>query len=221
MIVLYQPFQNPHYPSKIANTLASLVKGRWIDGKPQTVALLHFYLRYIHLFYATNFSPSRRRDCLITISHLHQPSQTHTIPLAFRRGGACPSRCIEPLHPHNLLKAHPSSRLAQSPLPPLSKGGGLTASHKLSLCCILIATHPPFLFTKLFCRQDRGIATPLLLKPHYPLICTITLAFRRVSVCVCLYGFVFALSLSLFVGEELAPPVAHNTAIPTTIAKGQ
>ena len=30
-----------------------------------------------------------------------------------------------------------------------------------------------------------------------------------------------ALSLSLFVGEELAPPVAHNTAIPTTIAKGQ
>ena len=32
---------NPHYPSKIANTLASLVKGRWIDGKAQTVALLH------------------------------------------------------------------------------------------------------------------------------------------------------------------------------------
>ena len=39
---------NPHYPSKIANTLAllctitlaSLVKGRWIDGKAQTVALL-------------------------------------------------------------------------------------------------------------------------------------------------------------------------------------
>ena len=30
----------PHYPSKIANTLASLVKGRWIDGKAQTVALL-------------------------------------------------------------------------------------------------------------------------------------------------------------------------------------
>ena len=38
----HQPFQKPHYPSKIANTLASLVKGRWIDGKAQTVALLHF-----------------------------------------------------------------------------------------------------------------------------------------------------------------------------------
>ena len=29
-------------------------------------------------------------------------------------------------------------------LPPLSKGGGLTASHKLSLCCVLLAIHPPF-----------------------------------------------------------------------------
>ena len=39
----------------------------------------------------------------------------------------------------------------------------------------------------------------------YALICfrirTILLAFRRVSVCVCLYSFVFALSLSLFVGR--------------------
>ena len=59
----------------------------------------------------------------------------------------------------------------------------------------------------------------------YALICfrirTILLAFRRVSVCVSLYGFVFALSLPLFVGEELAPPVAHNTAITTTVAKSQ
>ncbi len=31
----------PHYPSPRAK-LASLVKGRWIDGKPQTVALLRF-----------------------------------------------------------------------------------------------------------------------------------------------------------------------------------
>jgi len=47
-------------------------------------------------------------------------------------------------------------------LPPLSKGGGLTARHKLSLCCILLAIRPSFLFTKLFCRQDGGIAAP----PH-------------------------------------------------------
>ena len=43
-------------------------------------------------------------------------------------------------------------------LPPLSKGGGLTARHKLFLCCVLLAIYPPFLFTKLFCRQDGGIA---------------------------------------------------------------
>ena len=59
----------------------------------------------------------------------------------------------------------------------------------------------------------------------YALICfrirTILLAFRRVSVCVSLYGFVFALSLPLFVGAELAPPVAPNTAITTTVAKSQ
>ena len=37
----HQPFQKPHYllPS---TKLASLVKGRWIDGKAQTVALLRF-----------------------------------------------------------------------------------------------------------------------------------------------------------------------------------
>ena len=130
--------------------------------------------------------------------------------------------------------------LSTTSLPPLSKGGGLTARHKLLLCCVLLATRPPFLFTKLFCRQDGGIAlhpptspstqpsqkdnNPSLsttsLPPlpkvsfcrpkkfgqlpegllYHPSPRTITLAFRRVRVCVCLYGFVFALSLSLFVG---------------------
>ena len=46
---------------------------------------------------------------------LHQPFQNCTIP--------------RPAPPH---------------LPPLSKGGGLTAKHKLLLCCVLLATRPPF-----------------------------------------------------------------------------
>ena len=33
---------HPHYPLPRTTTLASLVKGRWLDGKPQTVALLRF-----------------------------------------------------------------------------------------------------------------------------------------------------------------------------------
>ena len=49
------------------NILASLVKWRWIDGKAQTVALLHFYLRYIRLFNLSTFLPSRRRDCYTTL----------------------------------------------------------------------------------------------------------------------------------------------------------
>ena len=70
-----QPLQKDNNPSPRTTTLASLVKGRWIDGKPQTVALLHFCLRYIHLFDLSNFSPSRRRDCHTTI-----PSLAQTLP---------------------------------------------------------------------------------------------------------------------------------------------
>ena len=75
----------PHYPSPCTTTLASLVKGRWLDGKAQTVALLHFCLRYIRLFYSPNFLPSRRRDCFMptnlsiptTFSKALPPFATH------------------------------------------------------------------------------------------------------------------------------------------------
>ena len=68
---------NPHYPSKIADTLASLVKGRWLDGTTQTVALLRFNCDTPAFFIHQTFLPSRRRDCL---------------------------SCIDPLHPHNHCK---------------------------------------------------------------------------------------------------------------------
>ena len=58
-----QTLPKPHYPSKIANTLASLVKGRWIDGKAQTVALLLSACDMPTLFILQTFLPSRRRDC--------------------------------------------------------------------------------------------------------------------------------------------------------------
>ena len=68
------------------------------------------------------------------------------------------SRCTEPFHPHNLLKSTSTASPRTTFLPPLSKGGGLTARHKLLLCCFLIAICSPFLYCKLFCRQDGGIA---------------------------------------------------------------
>ena len=67
----------PHYPSPCTTTLASLVKGRWLDGKAQTVALLRPACDMSVLFILQTFLPSRRRDCL---------------------------SCIDPLHPHNHCK---------------------------------------------------------------------------------------------------------------------
>ena len=100
--------------------LASLVKGRWIDGKAQTVALLRFNCDTPAFSIYQTFLPSRRRDC-------------H----------------IESLHSHSLCKIATAPR----PAPTL---------------------------------QNR----------------TIPLTFRTAIVCVCLYGFAFELSLSLFVGER-------------------
>ena len=72
-----QPSQKDNNPSPCTTTLASLVKGRWIDGKAQTVALLLFTCDMSALFILQTFLPSRRRDCL---------------------------SCIDPLHPHNHYK---------------------------------------------------------------------------------------------------------------------
>ena len=44
-----------NYPFEKHYILASLVKGRWIDGKAQTVALLRLLAAYPP-FYAANFS---------------------------------------------------------------------------------------------------------------------------------------------------------------------
>ncbi len=55
----------PHHPSKTTNTLASLVKGRWIDGKAQAFILLLSACATSAFFIHQTFLPSRRRDCYI------------------------------------------------------------------------------------------------------------------------------------------------------------
>ena len=76
-----------------------------------------------------------------------------------------------------------------------------------ALILLLSACDMPTIFMlQIFCRQDGGIASPPPFAPHQPFQNrTITLAFRSVSVYVCLYGFTFALSPSLFVGEWACP----------------
>ena len=67
----------PHYPLLCTTTLASLVKGRWLDGTTQTVALLRFNCDTPAFFIHQTFLPSRRRDCLLqTVSALPSPSLT-------------------------------------------------------------------------------------------------------------------------------------------------
>ena len=117
----------------------------------------------------------------------HQPFHNRTIPLAFRRGGARSSCCIDPLHFYNLCKrtlitclarpsrcteyCHPHNHCKRTiiprpapPLPPLSKGGGLTARHKLSLSCVLLATRPPLYSLNFYAVKTEG-----LLYVHQPL----------------------------------------------------
>ena len=91
----------PHYSLKIANTLASLVKGRWIDDKAQTVALLLSACDMPTLFIMQTFLPSRRRDCSAIF---------HSEP--------------------TLPKPHYPLKIANTLASPRKRGGGLTARHK-------------------------------------------------------------------------------------------
>ena len=124
-----QSSQKYNHPLLRTIALASLVKGRWIDGKAHTVALLLSACDMPTTFILQTFLPSRRRDCSAIF------------------------------HPEQILPKPHYPSLRTTFLPPLSKGGGLTARHKLLLCCFLLAICPPFLYCKLFCRQDRGIAS--------------------------------------------------------------
>ena len=80
-----QPLQKDNNPSPRTTTLASLVKGRWIDGKAQTVALLHFYLRYIHLFDLSNYSAVKTEGLLY-----HPSLSTTSMPLLSKVRCCCP-----------------------------------------------------------------------------------------------------------------------------------
>ena len=112
-----------------------------------------------------NFGHTRLRHPCLFMNALLALRPAKPLGVHFRHPClACPSRCTDPLHPHNPRKIANIPRKSPTSLPPLSKGGGLTARHKLLLCNVLLAIHPPFLFTKLFCRQDGGIA-PLHLIP--------------------------------------------------------
>ena len=133
------------------------------------------------LFMLQTFLPSRRRDCLPLHRILlpSQPLQKDNTPslrtkLASPKVNFCcsvkPSQLWWGLLPistiNEIFRTIP--RFAPPHLPPLPKGGGLTARHKLSLCCVSLAIHPPFLFTKLFAVKTEGLPHHYPLAPHQP-----------------------------------------------------
>ena len=75
-----QPSQKHIHRLAPHHILASLVKGRWIDGKAQALILLLSVCDTPTFFYLSNFSAIKTEG----LPH-HQPSQTRTIP--------CPAPC--------------------------------------------------------------------------------------------------------------------------------
>ena len=79
----------PHYPLLCTITLASLVKGRWIDGKAQALILLLSACDMPTIFMLQIFC---RQDGGIASPPPfapHQPFQNRTITLAFRSAIVC------------------------------------------------------------------------------------------------------------------------------------
>ena len=130
---------------------------------------------YIYLFALTSALSleNRHHPChmnALPVSHPHYPSPRTTLASTRKRVRFCcsvkPSQLWWGLLPistiNEIFRTIPRPALN---LPPLSKGGGLTARHKLSLCCVLLAIHPPFLFTKLFAVKTEGLL-------HHPSLST-------------------------------------------------
>ena len=158
----------PHYPSKIANTLASPRKrGGGLTASQNRYSASSSFCNLPDCFqnYYT-FCRQDGGDCFPLAQSLR------CYPLTFKRVRFCCS--VKPsqlwwglLHIRTINEIYRTiPRKPPTPLPPLSKGGGLTARHKPLYFCFLLVPRPPFLFTKPFCRQDGGIASPLCFAPH-------------------------------------------------------
>ena len=99
---------------------------------------------------------------------------------------------------------YPSPRTMS--LPPLSKGGGLTASHKLSLYCVLLAICPLFYIAYFSAVKTKGLSRHHLSPRTNPFQNRTTpLTFLNANIYMHLYAFTFALSHALFVGRGARP----------------
>ena len=125
------PVSHPHYPFAPHYILASLVKGRWIDGTTQTFVLLLPARDMPTFFILQTFLPSRRRDCHFTTSCPAPTLPNRTIPCF-----------IPPLLPlYERFVGFASLRNFGHPCPPSKKGEVLLLG-QAEPTMVGIAPHP-------------------------------------------------------------------------------
>ena len=143
---------NPHYPLLCTTTLASLVKGRWIDGKAQTVALLRFTCNTSAFLFTKLFC---RQDGGIALhpptSPSPQSSQKHINRFAPHQHSCLLMNALLVLHPH-----YPTPR---TKLASLVKGRWIDGKPQTVALLRFACDTSTFLIYQTFCRQDGGIAT--------------------------------------------------------------
>ncbi len=93
-----QPLQKDNTPSPRTTTLASLVKGRWIGGKAQTLTLLYLLVICSPFLYCKLFCRQDRGIATPLFLALHQPLQNRTIPLTFRNANIYMHDTLSNLH---------------------------------------------------------------------------------------------------------------------------
>ena len=148
-----QPLQKDNTPTPRTTTLASLVKGRWIGGKAQTLTLLHLLAICSPFLYCKLFCRQDGGIATPPSLALHQPLQNRTIPPAFRNAN---------IYMHDTL-SHSHYPLPRTKLASLVKGEVLSPDK-------IRAT-------------TGGIATPPFLASHQPLQNrTIPPAFRNANI---------------------------------------
>ncbi len=147
------PVSHPHYPSPCTTTLASLVKGRWLDGTTQTVALLRPTCDMSALFILQTFC---RQDGGIAIP----PFAQHHIYASLIKGEVLSPKRIRATTGGSECLPHPFRFSDTSVNNPSIVG---SASH----CNRSSPLH----------KGAKGdSALPTIPKPHYPSPCTTTLA---------------------------------------------
>ena len=144
--------ENRQHPCLLMNALLAL-RLHQLSQKHTTIPCSA--LTHPKPHYPTRFSYCNRLCVLIRFAF----ELSH--PLFVGRG-ACPSRCIEPFHPHNLLKSTSTASPRTNTLASPRKRGGGTADTIFSLA-VQYSDSPAFTILKLF----RAVTVGIVPHPHH------------------------------------------------------